>query len=691
MNQKAILFRLLKIVASEKSISLDLSQSGLTDLPKEIYELTHLQDMDLGFNHLTELQSDICKLENLTSLNLRDNEIKEIPNDINRLSNLTSLNLNGNQIAELPPAIQQLHKLERLDLRNNPRLSIPLEVLERTDDPTFILETYFASQLQPLHEAKVLLVGQGGVGKTSLVHRLIHNRPPDEFQGKTEGVDIMKMSIDISNSAGDQTDSIRLNLWDFGGQGIYQATHQFFFTSRSVYLIVMNARTGEQESRLQHWLKLAGSLSNNAPTIIVVNQQDEHPLDLDERELKYKYPNLFNIVYTSCVTGEGIEELHQTISDVLSQLPHIHDRFPFEWFELKKKLELMPNNYITYEQYAEYCKEAGINKEKDQYSWVNILHELGVVLSYQDDRRLEGTHVLNPNWVTDGVYRILSSSQLALNKGILTEHLLDDILNSLNYPHHKQHFIVGMMQKFELCFLIPGSDRKYLVPDLLPNGMKEGVESEFFRGNSSLKFQYHYKEFFPSSILSRFMVRMMTHLDRELSWRKGAVLHFDDNQALIQADQDSRKIFIYVTGMKTTRRSLLNSIRMQLQEIHYTFSDLSVSEAIPLTGYPEMTVKYEELCNHVKRGRETYFNGELDEEFDVNELLNGIESKEMQLERYLQIKLLDEYNLEELKQLCFELNIEYENLPTTKTAMSRELVRAMARSGRLSDLKKELA
>ncbi|MCB9422743.1 MAG: leucine-rich repeat domain-containing protein [Ardenticatenaceae bacterium] len=687
MNQKAVLFHLLKIVASEKSISLDLSQSGLNELPEEFFELTHLQNIDLGFNHLTELQSDICKLDNLITLSLRDNEIEKIPDDVNCLSNLVSLDLSGNQISELPPSIQQLDKLKKLDLRNNPRLSIPLEVLERTDDPAFILETYFASHLLPLHEAKVLLVGQGGVGKTALVRRLIHNLPPDETQGKTDGVDIRNMNIDISNSAKDQTDSIRLNIWDFGGQGIYQATHQFFFTSRSVYLVVMNARTGEQESRLQHWLKLAGSLSNNAPTIIVVNQQDEHPLDLDERELKYKYPNLLHVIYTSCVTGEGIEELRRAISEVLSQLPHIHDRFPLEWFELKKKLELMSDNYITYEQYTEYCKEAGINKEKDQYSWVNILHELGVVLSYQDDRRLEGTHVLNPNWVTDGVYRILSSSQLALNKGILTQKLLDDILNSHNYPHHKQHFIVGMMQKFELCFLIPGSDRKYLVPDLLPNGMKEDVESEFFRDNPCLKFQCYYEEFFPSSILSRLMVRMMTHLDRDLSWRNGAVLHFDDNRALIQADIDSRRIFIYVTGMESTRRSLLNSIRMQLQEIHYTFSDLSVSEEIPLTGYSEMTVSYQELCNHVKRGRENYYNGKLDEEFNVNELLNGIESKEMQLERQLQLKLLDEYNLEELKQVCFELNIEYENLPTTKTAMSRELVRTMARRGRLLDLK----
>ena len=89
---------------------------------------------------------------------------------------------------------------------------------------------------------------------------------------------------------------ITLNLWDFGGQGVYQVTHQFFFTSRSLYFIVVNARASEQESRLNHWLKLAASLSNNAPVIIVVNKQDEHPLQLDEWALKHKCPNLLHVI-----------------------------------------------------------------------------------------------------------------------------------------------------------------------------------------------------------------------------------------------------------------------------------------------------------------------------------------------------------------------------------------------------------
>jgi len=56
--------------------------------------------------------------------------------------------------------------------------------------------------------------------------------------------------------------------------------------------------------------------------IIVVNKQDEHALQLDERELRHKYPNLLHIIPTACVTGAGIHELREAIADHVMQ---IHD------------------------------------------------------------------------------------------------------------------------------------------------------------------------------------------------------------------------------------------------------------------------------------------------------------------------------------------------------------------------------
>ena len=96
-----------------------------------------------------------------------------------------------NQLTALPPEIGQLTGLIRLDLKGNP-LPIPPEILEDARNPSRIINYYLenlGAESRPLNEAKVLVVGQGGVGKTSSVNRLIDNEF-DAEEDKTEGIEI---------------------------------------------------------------------------------------------------------------------------------------------------------------------------------------------------------------------------------------------------------------------------------------------------------------------------------------------------------------------------------------------------------------------------------------------------------------------------------------------------------------------
>ena len=664
----------------------------LTDLPEEIWQLTALEQLDLGSNQLTAVSSEIGQLTKLTALHLGGNQLTAVPSNIGRLANLTVLDISDNQLTALPETFQQLTQLKKLDLRGNPRLGILEEVLAEVDKPTLIFETYFAPHQHPLHEAKMLLVGEGGVGKTSLARRLLHNLPPNKNQSKTKGVKIYDLRVmindwnaDSESSTENRQSSIRLNLWDFGGQGIYQATHQFFFTTRSLYLVVVNALTGERGSRLHYWLKLVDSLSNHAPIIIIVNKQDEHQLKLDRLGLMDKYRNVVEVVYTSCISGAGIDDLRSAIAHTLPQMPRINTRFPIHYFTLKERLEKMEEDYILYEDYIRFCCEVDITKPFDQQSWIRILHELGVVLNYQDDRRLADTHVLNPNWVTDGVYQILSAPGLAEGGGFFHESLLDRILDVTRYPQYRHHFILDMMQKFELCFHIPDNARHYLIPDLLPPQQPDLAAAFPELSNSVLAFQLRY-DVLHSSILSRFMVRMMHILDRKLSWRSGAILQWDGNHALVQADEEAATISIRVTGAEATRRSLLNSIRLQLAAIHYTFPGLQVMEYVPIPRHPGKTIAYHALLNLEAKGITQYYDPINDIDLNVRQLLEGIESPEMRRERQVQQWLLDGYTVAGLQQLCFDLDIEYEDLPQNQTALARELVRLVVRNGRLEEL-----
>ncbi|MCP4424570.1 MAG: hypothetical protein GY803_08775, partial [Chloroflexi bacterium] len=304
-------------------------------------------------------------------------------------------------------------------------------------------------------------------------------------------------------------------------------------------------------------------------------------------------------------------------------------------------------------------------------------------------RQLEGTHVLKPDWVTDGVYRILSDpdQRIADNAGILTPAMLDRILDSDNYPRHQQAFIVGMMQRFELSFPLPTGQNQHLIPDLLPK--EQPQEVQLFQKVELLHFEIHYTEFLPDSILSRFMVGMMAVLDRRASWRSGAVLKFGGNSAIVRADADARKLFVTVAGAEATRRSLLNTIRMQLHAIHNSFPNLPLTEHIPIPNHPGKTIDYEELLWYESEGDLQPRYAPIRGRIDVKALLDGVETSALRRERELVERLRKAYDLDELHDFCHELDVEYENLPgQTKSAKTRELVHHMGRHGRLDELER---
>ena len=152
------------------------------------------------------------------------------------MSRLRRLDLDNNQLTALPKPLRQLTVLEELYLRGNGALGLPTEVLgppwtdvvrgrAKAAKPADILDYYFRTRIakRPLNEAKLILVGRGGVGKTSLVNWLLRDRF-DPVEAKTEGIAISEWALRLGG------EDVRLNLWDFGGQEIMHATHQFFLT-----------------------------------------------------------------------------------------------------------------------------------------------------------------------------------------------------------------------------------------------------------------------------------------------------------------------------------------------------------------------------------------------------------------------------------------------------------------------------
>ncbi len=464
----------------------------------------------------------IVKLKNLETLNLSGKNLTTIPDEIGLLTNLISLDLSNNNLSTLPVTIEKLTKLKYLNLSNNPRLQIPPEILNKTDNPQIIISYYVQLHKQNIKqlrllEAKVLFVGQGNVGKTSLV-RLILNKIFNLNESKTEGISINRWQVKNLFENDNSKPEIKLNIWDFGGQEIMHATHQFFLTKRSMYLLVLDSRLTQEENRVEYWLKIIQSFGGESPVLIVGNKIDQHPLDIDRTGLQKKYPNIVGILETSAATGAGIEDLKAAITEQVNNLPHVRDLLPETWFTVKTKLEELGkhSNFITHDKYLDLCAENEVSDETSQRTLIGFLHDLGVVLHFQDDPRLEALGILNPQWVTNGVYKILNSHTLFQNKGVLTTSMLDEILSLPEYPRGKRLFIVDMMKKFELCYDIQ-PDKTFLVPDLLP---KDQPDLKF---NVIPAFEYAYLVL-PSSVSTRFIFRMNQKIYDGFVWLTGVVL-----------------------------------------------------------------------------------------------------------------------------------------------------------------------
>jgi len=602
-----------------------LYNNQITQIPEALANLTNLRELYLNDNQITQIPEALANLTNLRELYLSNNKITQIPEALANLTNLRELYLSDNKITQIPEAIESLPKLEILDLRGNP-LPISPEILGSSDDIGSVkdifnyLQLLRSGEVRPLNEAKLLLIGQGSVGKTSLIERLIRNKY-DQNQAQTDGLNVETWNVQVNSK------DIRVNVWDFGGQEIYHATHQFFLTKRSLYLLVCNCRTSEEENRIEYWLKLIESFGGQSPVIIVGNKKDEQPLDINRKALREKYPNIQDIIETSCQENIGIDELRTAILQQIGNLKEVYDLLPLSWFEVKQQLESMTEDFISYNSYIGICHQKEIPEEQNQEQLIDLLHRLGLVLNFRDHPILKDTNVLKPNWVTEGIYALLSDENLKTKtKGIFTPADLTRILNPERYPTKRHGYLIGLMKEFELCFALECQPPQFLIAGLLPKDQPDETKLH----GETLEFQYHYKVL-PESIISRFIVISHEKIHNQIYWRSGVMLQYQENNeiyniARIKADPEDKKIFITISGRKETRRLFLGILRDVFQKIHKSLPNLEITEWVPVPNHPKHPpLDYQELLGLEAMGESTITIGKLKLKLDLRQLLDGYE------------------------------------------------------------------
>jgi hypothetical protein len=468
--------------------SLDISANRLTLLPESIARLESLKLLSLGANRLKEVPMTISKLRSLLELALGDNDFVDLPDWLGELFRLKELRLQNNRITDIPASFAQLERLKHLDLDDNP---LNPELVAAYKEGLDAVKRYLRAKAEAqvaLNEAKLILIGEGEVGKSCLLGALRGDQW-EEGKPTTHGIEIKPVKV----TDPDKPDTeITLNGWDFGGQRVYRPTHQLFFTAPAVYLVVWKPREGSQAGAVKEWIKLVKHREPEARIIVVATHggPKERQPDIDRQEIwdlfgRETVVDFISIDSKPNENGErpDIEKLKTAIAEVAASLPEMGRTFPKHWQEAREALRKSDEAWLPLDRVFAICKDRKV-EEEDARLLLRICRRVGDLIHYEHDPTLRDIVILKPDWLATAISFVLDDEQTRnIGHGLVSFERLGLLWNDPDrpaesrYPDNLHTIFLRLMERFDLCYGIKEHGRSeidgcsliaQLVPDVRP-------------------------------------------------------------------------------------------------------------------------------------------------------------------------------------------------------------------------------
>jgi len=489
--------------------SLDLSSNQLTELPEWLGQLNQLVSLNLFSNRLSILPSSLGQLRQLNYLNVSENKLISLPVSIQRcielrtmkssanylhmlpdsfstLTNLEHIDISVNELKDLPLSLGKIKKLEYLELDHNP---INPELAETSRQGLDAVKLYLRLRTGPqviLTEAKLILVGEGEVGKTCLMDALLGAKW--KKHSSTHGIEIKP--IKINNPNGNK--KITLNGWDFGGQRIYRPTHQLFFSAPAVYLVVWKPREGPQQGFVKEWIQLIKRREPSAKILVVATHggPKQRQPDIDRQDLwdlfsKETVVNFFHVESKPDKKKKrrGILELKRAIARVGAELPGVGRSVPKSFADVRAALQATGVPYLSLDEVLAICRAQDMDDEIARL-FITISHRLGHLTHYENDPALRDIVILRPDWLATAMSYVLDDEETRNNQGLVKFTRLSLLWNDparpaeTRYPDFLHRIFMRLMERFDLSYRVAGIAKDedvnpvsliaQLVPDTTP-------------------------------------------------------------------------------------------------------------------------------------------------------------------------------------------------------------------------------